>query len=112
MSTPAQWKWAEREVVRVARSRGFLHAERSAAHGSTFAPFDLVGMPGLAVSVKAHRRKRPEWLAEARAAAEVWSPESRLLPIVVCREWGQPAELWEARIGWADLLTLMKEAGY
>ena len=92
-------------VAAAFRDAGWLHAESA---GSGRNGRDVLGVAGVSVEVKARRDLAlPAWLRQAA--------RSEGLPVVVHRPDGfGPASIddWPATLRLADLLRLLREAGY
>jgi Holliday junction resolvase len=95
----------EREVVRVLRAAGLVHAERSYGAGRPDDRGDIDGLPGFTIECKACRAlDLAGWLDEARREAA----RSGSVPVVVAKRRGRPAE--ESYVvlrlaDWARVLT-------
>lgn len=95
---------AERRVAAHLRDHGFPDAATSRSalgHDGTRQPGDIVGVPGLCISVKDVAGSAfPTWLRQARAEAE----PAGLIPVVVRRTRGNPdVGEWIAVADWAGL---------
>jgi len=96
----------EREVVRVLRAAGLVHAERSYGAGRPDDRGDIDGLPGYVVECKAHRAlDLAGWMDEARREAA----RSGSVPVVVVKRRGKPAEESYVVLRLADWARVLRE---
>ena len=99
----------EREVVRVLRSHGHSHAARAYGAGRPRDVGDVAGLEGFVVEAKCHRTlDLAGWADEA--AREAANAGERIVPVVVAKRRGRPAEDAYAVLRLADLCDLLARA--
>lgn len=97
----------EREVVRVLRDHGHPYAERAYGAGRPEDRGDIDGLPGYCIEVKAAERLDvPGWVREAEKEAKAVGPG--VVPVLVAKRRGRPAEEAYAVVRLADFAELVK----
>jgi len=103
---------AETAVVELLRVAGFPLAERAALSGRDDRG-DINGTPGLAWEVRNRRTVNlPSWLVDAQSRAVVTGADYGLLVVKPQGVGITRVENWAAVLPLADMLKLLREAGY
>jgi hypothetical protein len=96
----------ERQVVTVLREHGHPGASRSYGAGRPKDVGDVAGLPGFCIEAKCHRSiDLAGWLDEATREAANAGPG--VVPVVVAKRRGRPAESAYAVLSLADLADLI-----
>ena len=100
----------EREIVAALRARGHPYVERAYGAGRPRDVGDIDGLPGFAIECKAARRlELAAWADEA--AGEAANAGDGVVPVVVVKRRGKPAESAYVVMRLADWAELVADAG-